>query len=133
MADGRFFGTSRTVGTARRLTRSRADPRTPDSDREHASQPRRLPASAGRAIDILARNCAPAVREPAARATPTDEKRHAVNSKHDPVDGRLFYDPRAAAEGDRIAVDELAGPVVADSHPTPRSSEEIHRALFSTR
>ncbi|WP_433609327.1 hypothetical protein [Prescottella agglutinans] len=60
-----------------------------------------------------------------------------MNSKHDPVNGRLFYDPWAEAEDDsgtnRTAAEALTSPIPAASRPVPRSSEKIRRALFSTR
>ncbi|WP_420881837.1 hypothetical protein [Rhodococcus sp. (in: high G+C Gram-positive bacteria)] len=60
-----------------------------------------------------------------------------MNSKHDPVNGRLFYDPRAEGEGDsdanHTATEKLTSVVDTASSPVSRSSAEIHRALFSTR
>ncbi|BCN66876.1 hypothetical protein RE943_03490 [Prescottella equi] len=60
-----------------------------------------------------------------------------MNSTHDPVNGRLFYDPWDTADGDcginRTAAEALTDRIPAASLPMPRSSEEISRELFSTR
>ncbi|WP_147283486.1 hypothetical protein [Rhodococcus sp. AG1013] len=60
-----------------------------------------------------------------------------MNSKHDPVNGRLFYDPRAEAEGEsganHTATEKLTSIATTASRPVSRSSEEIHRALFSAQ
>lgn len=57
-----------------------------------------------------------------------------MNSTHDSVNGQLFYDPKAEADrANSNPPQEFTGPATTASQSPPRTSEEIHHALFSVQ
>ncbi|GAB2640901.1 hypothetical protein GCM10027068_20660 [Prescottella soli] len=57
-----------------------------------------------------------------------------MTSTHDSINGRLFYDPKAEDDGGNSHPPrEFTGPTTTLSESALKTSEEIHRTLFSAR